>query len=260
MADITDLISYYANLLIIQYNNLTKASATIELLGNAILASGVAIDVQNAYNIEPSLGATAVGTQLDVMGKYAGVDRFFATINLINYSATVNYSEASSLPTSPPAWGLTTYATFSNYDYNGTLVYNDIITSENALSDASFLILIQLAILRNNMNFSNQQIDSEMWTLFGGSLRPEENPTQNMAMYYFIAGAESTLTQAILAKNLLPKPMGVRLSAVININTNMFAMVSYDAQSSPFGYGFSTYSNYATLAGQVVTYSQIIES
>lgn len=259
MADISSLVDYYANLLIIQYHDQPNAIATIELLANSALADGVAIDVQNAYNIDDEQGATAIGLQLDVIGKYVGINRYFSTIDLINYSSLVTYSQVSALPDSPPQWGITTYADFADYDYNGTLLYNDIVTSQNALSDANFLILIRLAILRNNMNFSNQAIDSEMWNLFGGSIRPEQGAA-NMIMFYFLSGAQSTLVQAILAKNLLPKPMGVRLLAVINIITNMFSFVEYAAETSPFGYGFSTYDNYDSLAGQVLLYSQIIES
>lgn len=260
MADVTELVNYYANLLIIQYNGLTKAAGTISLLASAVLAQGVAIDVANAYNVESSLGATAVGDQLDVIGKYVGVDRFFATLNLTNYFALVTYlqQQSSSLPSSPPAWGVTTYADFSNYNYNGTLEYNEVITSENALSDSNFLTLIQLAIARNNMNFSVEAIDTNLWTLFGSSIRVEEGNV-NMTMVVFFAGAETTLTQAILAKKLLPKPMGVALLAVVNIYQTMFAMISYASEANANGYGFSTYSNYASLTGQDLTYSQITE-
>ena len=163
----------------------------------------------------------------------------------------------SSLPTSPPAFGFETYATFaSDYDYNGTLVYSEIITSQNALSDVQFLILIQLAILRNNMNFSNASIDAAIWGLFGSVIRPEEG-NNTMTMFYFIAGSETTLQQAIIAKKLLPKPMGVGAGIVTGIFRNMFAFVTYANQTNAFGSGCSTYSNYATLAGQVLTYSMI---
>lgn len=259
MADITDLVEYYTNLLILQYNGLPNASATISLLAETIFASGVAIDVQNAYNIDSSLGDTAVGAQLDVIGKYVGINRYFAAVNYGDYFAMVTYSEHAALPTSPPAFGFEKYSTFINdFDYNGTLVYDDIITSQNALSDASFLTLIQLAILRNNMNFSDQAIDEAMWGLFAGTIRPEEG-SYTMNMYYFIQGSETTLIQAMIDKDLLPKPMGVGMGIITGINGLMFSFVSYSAETSPFGYGYSTYSNYATLVGTDLIYSMIQE-
>lgn len=252
METLQQIIQYYANLLIIQYNGLPKAQATIALYAQTLLASNIVLQVQNAYDID-----TAVGDQLDVIGKYVGVNRFYSEIVLTNYFSLVPQSAHAALPTSPPQWGFGTQATFENYDYNGTLIYDDIVTSTNSLSDSNFRILIKLAILRNNMNFSHEAIDAAMWGLFGDMIRPES--TGNMAMQYFIAGAETTLVQAMISKGVLPKPMGVRLSAVINIIHNMFAFTGYDGYESPDGYGFSDYADYATLAGQVLTYSQIVE-
>lgn len=259
MADITDLVNYYTNLLIIQYNGLSKAAATISLLAQTLLADGVYIDVENAYNIDPNQGATAVGVQLDVIGKYVGVNRFFSAVNYGDYFAMVTYLQHAALPTSPPAFGFTTYANFADYDYNGTLIYADIISKQNSLSDDNFLIIIQLAIISNNMNYSDSAIDNAMWNLFGSTIRPEPG-IANMTMMYFLTGPSTTLTQAIVTKKLLPKPMGVRLFAVTGVSGNMFAMVSYSNQSSPFGYGFSTYSVYASLNGQVLIYSMISEN
>lgn len=252
MADVTDLIQYYANLLIIQYANCPKAIATIKLIADTVLADGIVQDIQNAYNID-----TAVGVQLDVVGKYAGVDRFFPALDLINYFSLVPYSEVGSLPSSPPQWGFGTQATFNNYDYNGTLTYEDIVTSENRLSDDDFRTIIKLAILNNNSNYSAEQIDANLWSLFGTALRPES--IGNMAITYFIAGAVSTLIQAIIFKELLPAPMGVLRQAVTNISGDMFAFTDYSGYESPYGFGFSTYADYATLPGMVLTYSQIEE-
>lgn len=256
---LAELIAYYVNCLIIQYAGLPNASASIALIAGTILSDNVVSEIEAAYNIEADLGATAVGPQLDVIGKYVGVNRYFSAVNYGDYFAMVTYSQHAALPTSPPAFGFETYATFaSDYDYNGTLIYEDIITSQNALSDASFLTLILLAILRNNSNFSNDSIDTLMWNTFGAAIRPEEG-TNTMTMFYFISGQSTTTVQAIIAKKLLPKPMGVGLGIVTGITGDMFAMVAYAVQASPFGYGFSTYSNYATLAGDDLTYSMITE-
>lgn len=257
--DLEQLIAYYVALLIIQYNGLPNASASVALVAETILSDNIVPMIEAAYNVNAAFGATAVGPQLDVIGKYVGIDRFFLNINYGDYFAMVTYTEHSSLPSSPPAFGFDTYADYpTSLDYNGTLVYADIVTSENALSDPNFLTLILLAILRNNMNFSNEAIDTAMWNLFGATIRPEQG-NFTMTMFYFFEGSETTLIQAMLAKGLLPKPMGVRLFAVTGITGDVFSMVSYDVQSSPFGYGYSTYSDYATLPGDILVYSQITE-
>src|ERR1017187_2134953 len=66
-----ELINYYANLLILQYIGKTNAYATIQALVTPIIMDQLPLLVQSAFNMDGS----AVGVQLDVLGKYAGVVR-----------------------------------------------------------------------------------------------------------------------------------------------------------------------------------------
>jgi hypothetical protein len=70
MATPEEVVSYYQDLLIIQYNDKPNALATIDLLVSAVIADLIPIDVGNAFDLE-----TAVGVQLDGIGEYAGVVR-----------------------------------------------------------------------------------------------------------------------------------------------------------------------------------------
>lgn len=79
-----ELINYYANLLIIQYRQKPKAYATIQALADMAVMDQLPIDVQNAFNIE-----TAVGDQLDILGKYIG-----ATRNGYNATGPVTLSDS----------------------------------------------------------------------------------------------------------------------------------------------------------------------
>lgn len=63
-------LQYYADLLPIQYRGKVKAQATIQALARQALGDNIGLAIQNAFNLEDS-----VGVQLDVLGKYAGVDR-----------------------------------------------------------------------------------------------------------------------------------------------------------------------------------------
>lgn len=67
----TELINYYANLLIIEYIGKSKAYATIQALVKMVIMDQLPLAVQNAFNMD----GTAVGVQLDILGKYAGVTR-----------------------------------------------------------------------------------------------------------------------------------------------------------------------------------------
>lgn len=72
----TELIQYYADLLILQYKTQSKAPEHIKALIETIMIFELIQDVKNGYDIE-----TAVGVQLDVLGKYIGLERdaFLAT-------------------------------------------------------------------------------------------------------------------------------------------------------------------------------------
>lgn len=65
-----ELIAYYANLLILQYGNKPKAKATVETVVDLAIMDQLPVSVQDAFNLD-----SAVGVQLDVIGKYAGVTR-----------------------------------------------------------------------------------------------------------------------------------------------------------------------------------------
>lgn len=70
MATTQELIDYYANLLIIQYLGQPKAYATIQNLVKPVIMDQLPVAVQDAFSLD-----TAVGVQLDVIGKYVGVTR-----------------------------------------------------------------------------------------------------------------------------------------------------------------------------------------
>lgn len=60
---------YYSNLLILEYRNKPKAKATIESVVG-LLPDDMILSIINGFNIE-----TAVGKQLDILGKYIGISR-----------------------------------------------------------------------------------------------------------------------------------------------------------------------------------------
>jgi hypothetical protein len=65
-----EIINYYANLLIMQYAGLPKAYATIQTLVSGLIANQIFTSVSNGFNID-----TAVGVQLDLIGKLNGASR-----------------------------------------------------------------------------------------------------------------------------------------------------------------------------------------
>lgn len=65
-----ELRVYYSDLLILQYKGKPKAEGTVQAFVDTVISGQLPLAVQNAFNID-----TAIGAQLDVIGKYAGVTR-----------------------------------------------------------------------------------------------------------------------------------------------------------------------------------------
>lgn len=66
-----EIVDYYVNLLIQQYINLSKARGTIEAFVTDTIMDQLPNSVNDAFNID-----SAVGAQLDIIGKYVGQTRF----------------------------------------------------------------------------------------------------------------------------------------------------------------------------------------
>jgi hypothetical protein len=252
MAQVTDLIDYYVNLLIIQYNQKPKARATIRALVSELLASGVFFDVRDGYSVD-----TAVGVQLDIIGKYVGVDRFFSVTDPIDYFAFTDYIEVD--PDDEDKFGLTDYASFDDFQHNGTLNYNSVITVENRLNDDDFRIIIKLKIVQNNSNHSHESIDDSMWEFFADQVRPDSEG--GMQMTYFLSENLTPVIQAALIKNILPRPMGVGINLINNVSGVFLGYASYgniqNNYQNPNITGFADYDDYDTKEGEFLSYGQI---
>lgn len=90
----TTLQDYYANLLIIQYNGLPKASQTIRLLTEVASGDEILNQLPEAFDVD-----TAVGAQLDLIGQFVGADRYGLSDDeyriLIKFKIIVNNIDAS---------------------------------------------------------------------------------------------------------------------------------------------------------------------
>lgn len=248
---IEELIEYYTDLLIIQYNGKPKARATIRACVSEVLANGILFDIRDGYNVE-----TAVGVQLDIIGKYVGVNRFFTVSELDGFYRMTDYTEVD--PDESPG-GFTDYENFDENQFNGTLNYNSLVTVENKLNDEDFRTIIKLKIIQNNSDHSHKSIDDSMWEYFGSDVIPDS--LGGMEMSYFLTENITPVIQAALIKGILPRPMGVGLTLINNVTGPFFGMPDYgaiqDSIYSPFATGFSNYDDYDTKIGETLTYNQI---
>ena len=246
MADATTvqgIIDYYTNLLIIQYHDQPKAKATIALFIEELLANGILIDIENGFNVE-----TAVGVQLDVLGKYVDLDRNYAGQNLLGYTSFVTYTQVSY----PPQIGMTNY-TNGFADIGQTLIYPDVLSDTLVLDDADFRFLIQLRILQNNMNYSHKSIDQVIYNFFGLTLVPDS--TGNMQMWYFAQAPVPAVLTVAIQKDLLPRPMGVMLGLITQLNP-FYGFATYSS-IDPRIVGFTTYPTPAIPVGETLSYLDV---
>lgn len=244
-ATVQALVDYYTNLLIIQYHNKPRAKATIALLIQNLIASGVMLDVRDGFNID-----TAVGAQLDILGKYIGIDRFYVDQDLHDYFSLVTYDD----PIDPPErWGFSDYDTFNTFFENGTLNYNSILVTDFSLNDDDYRQLLKLKIIQNNSNHSHKDIDAGIFQIFGTDVRADS--TGNMHMIYFVPANMTELIAAAIAKQVLPRPMGVGIT-IIKETSTFFGFATY-AYTPGNNTGFTDYAGYASKLGETLIYGDI---
>lgn len=244
--DIEGIIDYYVNLLIIQYANQPKAQATIELFVTQVEANGLLFQIRDAFDID-----TAIGVQLDTLGKYIGVNRYFNGQTLSGYFSLIPQG------TNPIGWGgegFTTQSGFTASPYP-TLIYADILSTTQALTDDAYRQILLFQIINNSSNFSHQSIDQNLFNFFGTGIRAES--AGNMTMVYFVTRQYYQTALIAYQKGILPKPMGVQLQYIIEEDVPFFGMTSYSGAANPFATGFTTQAAYATSVGQTLDYGDL---
>lgn len=250
---VKELVDYYVNTIIIQYHNKPKAQATIRLLADTILSQGIIWDVMNGYNVD-----TAIGKQLDIIGKYVGIDRFFNVTDPVDYFALTDYVEVD--PDADQKYGFTTYPDFDEDQFNGTMNYNSVITQENKLNDEDYRILIKLKIVQNHSNHSHKSIDDSVFQFFGNDLIPSSDG--DMKMWYFVTDQLTDIIKAAQIKEVLPRPMGVGMGVIEKPkDVPFFGYTTYkqiqDGYISPIVTGYTTFDEYATKVGSYLSYRNI---
>lgn len=120
-------------------------------------------------------------------------------------------------------------------------------TSLITLSDADFLIFIQMAIISNSAGSSLATIQGFINQFFPGQVLVFDY--QNMHMSYLISSTVGSqdLIQLLITEGRLPKPMGVSLSVVVYVPIidKFFGFRTYRlpaTNSSPF----NSYTDYQT--------------
>lgn len=200
-----ELFLYYPNLLIVQYNNLPRAKATIELFTYLMFVNLIMLQIQNAFDWK-----TAVGNQLDIIGKWVGVSRSYQGLLFWNKTFLSYPSWDSLTPTDETdslQHGYSDYNTFDT-DTGGTLTYKDIGFVEQALNDDDFRVVIGLKIIKNSINHTAKNIDEAIWEYFNEQVY---TTWDDFEVTYHYPESMNTIMEVCKYKNVLPAPTGVAI-------------------------------------------------
>ncbi len=245
-----DIINYYVNLLIIQYHNRPNARETIRIIIEQLLADGVFFAIRDAYDID-----TAVGVQLDLLGKYQDIDRNYRGQTLTGFFSFINYDEVDAPPSE--RIGFSNYTDFETKE-GRWLNYDSAISNDLVLPDEDFRVLVKLRTIQNHSNHSHSSIDNAIFQSFGTSVRPDS--LGDMIMDYFVEGAFSPLAQVAFQKGALPKPIGVRIGYFIEQVQPFFGFTTYSGDATGDNTGFSTYADFDTKEGETLRYLKLLEA
>lgn len=103
------------------------------------------------------------------------------------------------------------------------------LSSPINLNDDEYLTLIRMAVLTNSATSDLATIQDLIYTFFPGEMKVFDY--QNMRMSYLISSSLGSieLIEMFLVQNLLPRPMGVQVAAIIYVDSleNLFGMRTY---------------------------------
>lgn len=191
---LAELKTIYANLLISQYRNKTKARATIELMAESFSCDGLLLTLAEAFNIE-----TAVGAQLDIIGKIVGVER-----NIYGLDLTHTFFEFTSYTGTPVGVDLQRYADATPgpeimLRYRSTTAYT--------MSDLEMRALIKLKIIYNTTRQSLKNLTDALYSAFTTGITVTDNLDMTVDFDVTTDYAKVMLVADWLG--FVPKPMGV---------------------------------------------------
>lgn len=203
-----ELKSAYSNLLIAQYHQGVNSVATIKANIETLLSNMLLWKIRDCWDIDDT--TLCVGTQLDIIGKWVGVDRYF-----------VGQSFGDSLHLSFVDWNEVLEPTVNQgglRDWNvdrpedgDFLTYDNVISVTNKLNDDDFRLLIKLKIIKNNTIMNCKNIDDAINDVFGINVLTSWNNVNELD--YFV-GNDSLYAIIELAKlkNCLPIPTGCKIA------------------------------------------------
>lgn len=209
---LNDIKSWAKDLIILQYHRSPKNQALIELLIELLFAKYLILQIRDlCLNVDESIGA-----QLDVVGRWVGLDRYYNSIDIWSHSYTslVNYSNIADEQFLQWQGGFYNYSNF-NENQGGFLTYKtwrDVRTTVNQIGDEYFRQLIKLKIIKNSIVFTNKNIDDAIWQWSNGEIYTTWGDME--VTYHYPAKATNLMILASY-KDVLLAPTGCTIKTEV---------------------------------------------
>lgn len=208
-----EIKSWIKDLIIVQYKQSKKNRALIDLLVELIFANNLILQIRDlCLNVEESVGA-----QLDVVGKWVGVDRYYGgELWTHPYLSFPFYSTIKDSLYNQYQGGFSKYSNFEDRD-GGFLTYKtwqDVRTKINQMGDEYFRHLIKLKIIKNSINHTCKNIDDAIWKWSNGNVYTTWGVME--LTYHYTPLYKNIITLAQY-KNVIPRPTGCTINFVEEI-------------------------------------------
>ena len=223
MTDLQTTIEYYKDLILYQYINFPKARATIDLLVRQGLVDFLPLEVNDAFDLD-----SAVGSQLDILGEYIGFDRVVITPIVRTY---MKFDDAENL--AGTTWGFTD---LDNATVNASVSlysYVDALGSSTSLSDDEFRTLLKLKVTTNMSSNTLKSIADILYGFFSTDLIFLDH--LDMTASYAAKNTIARLASIALQEGFLPKPMGVDIAGIFEIES-VANVMSFHSDYSTIGF------------------------
>lgn len=199
--DKNELLNYYAGLLIVQYAKKRKAIADVKLGCNTYTGDFLITNIDGIFDID-----TAIGEQLDYIGKIIGLSRvadgfdfglkYFAENDYVDPMYNGGEGQGYSLVNQP------TEAIFKDYTVVRRSVY--------AMTDNQYRKMLKLKVVINNGVATYKQYDDILYEVFKGGITVVDNEdmtgTLTVQRPYKLEGKLAEFLK------LLPTPLGVKIT------------------------------------------------
>lgn len=198
-----ELISYYSALLIAQYATRPKAIGTVKAAVGAVVADSIVRQVFDGFDV-----ASAVGMQLDILGKLRGITRLITGLDLgRTYFAMPSVDDGS--PGSYKGFA-SVDDPFGNVNWF-FLMCQDTNRPTYAMNDDELRRLIQLRAAFQHSSLGVGEIDAILLAFFGPNVLLHDNFDMTMNYQKLIADND-TLFVIAASTGTFPKPAGVAMT------------------------------------------------